>query len=132
MVANHFLKIAAKASYAHDSFAHAKVCAIIVRKRKIVSIGFNQKQTHPLQALFGRNDFSIHLHAEIDALRHAVRILGEDLQDCILYVARTKENGDIGLACPCEGCMKAIDHFNVKDVVYTKNGTGNIFEERWK
>lgn len=125
---NNFLKIACKAAYAHEKFAHAKVCAVLVRKRKIVAFGFNHAQTHPLAVLFGKNKDAIYLHAEVDCIRQAIRYVGTDLSDCSMYVARVRENGDIACAAPCSGCKRALEHFSVGSVEYTNYGDGNIFE----
>jgi tRNA(Arg) A34 adenosine deaminase TadA len=117
--------------------AGARVVAALVYKNKVVAWGYNSKKTHPLQGKFGRNRDSIYLHAEIDAIKNGISELAcrantskhyvdvSELSRYTLYVARAKcapHNKQImlfGEAKPCEGCMEAIEHFNLKRVVYT-------------
>ncbi len=102
--------------------AHAKITAAIVYKGTIVSIGHNSYKTHPFQKRYGRNPLSTHLHAEIDAIIKARR-RGVDLRECVLYVMRVKRyNGEwtTGLAKPCDGCARAIDEYQIGEVVYSE------------
>lgn len=92
------------------------MAALIRKGRRIVSAGLNSKKTHPLQAKYGNNRFSIHLHAEIAAI---LRASEDDLEGSTLYVARSLKDGSRALAKPCEGCQRAIKDFKIKRVVYT-------------
>ena len=103
------------------------VCAVVYRKN-IITIGANSYKTHPIMNEYGINDSSIYLHAEIDAINKALKLLSkEQLSKCDLYVLRVKrENGCgsawiRGLAKPCDGCMKAIKQYKIKKVYYTKD-----------
>tara|TARA_Y100000780_G_C13518819_1_gene352931 strand:+ start:314 stop:706 length:393 start_codon:yes stop_codon:yes gene_type:complete len=106
----------------------AQVAACLVHKRAVVSYGFCQYKTHPLQSRFSSNEESTFLHAEIDAIAKAIqRMRSVDfLRSSTLYVARAKWNGPEkrkyikGLACPCEGCAGAISAFKIPNVFYTK------------
>ncbi len=101
--------------------------AIIHGKRRF--IGYNKKKSHPLAARFQKHPEAIELHAELDAIREALRYLEvADLASSILYVGRLKFTGPNkqemvwGLALPCkEGCMKAIEAFDIPRVVYSLN-----------
>lgn len=67
-----------------------------------------------------------YLHAEIDAIRKAIRRIGKDrLRDCSMYVARwkrTQTQEDVqGLAKPCKGCSKALEVYGIADVYWTEN-----------
>ena len=103
----------------------ARIAAAIVLKNEIISIGTNQRKSHPLQAKFSRHYQAIHIHAEIDAIAKAVkRIDTRRLAQSTLYVARVKldrTGGDWmwGLAKPCSGCARAIASFDIKRVVWT-------------
>lgn len=103
----------------------ARIAAAIVYKNEIVSIGTNQRKSHPLQAKFSRHYQAIHIHAEIDAIARAVkRIDARRLAQSTLYVARAKldstgGNWMWGLAKPCSGCTRAIASFDIKNVVWT-------------
>ena len=83
-----------------------------------------------MQARYGKNQDAIFLHSEIDAIKNAIRNISLDqLTRSTLYVARLKRDTDAkthiqGLACPCDGCAKAIAAFNIKRVVYTLDTAG--------
>lgn len=101
----------------------SRLAACIVHKRSIISYGFNQLKTHPFQAQYTRHENAIYLHAETDAIKNALkRIPSAELSKTMLFVVRAKlEKGKwvYGLSKPCEGCMKAVATFDIKDVVYT-------------
>lgn len=97
---------------------HRHAAAIYVGNR-LVAVGVNQMKTHPMQARFGINEEAVYLHAEIDAIKNALkRISLDDLQTATLYVAKSK-NGKSKNSKPCEGCQKAIMHFGIPHVHWT-------------
>ena len=106
-----------------EKVAGARIASSLVLKNTILSFGFNQRKTHPFQAKYGKNNESIYLHAEADAIKNALKCYSlEDLKNSVLYICRSKTmNKSIvtGLAKPCEGCMRAIANFNIKRVVYS-------------
>ena len=93
-----------------------RLAACIVRKRQLISVGFNKKKTHPLQWKFSKCDEAVYLHAEIDAIINA----REDIRGATMYVLRVMKDGKTGLAKPCEGCARAIKHYGIKRVYWTK------------
>lgn len=101
----------------------AKVSAAIVEKGFIYGRGTNRNKTHPFQVKYARNKDSIFLHAEISAIKDAMRFLTlDDLSRADLYICRVKNIGGkyvYGLAKPCEGCMRAIVEFGINDVYFT-------------
>lgn len=102
----------------------ARIAAAVVYKNDIISIGTNQRKTHPLQAKFARHIEAVHIHAEIDAIARAVRRFdARKLTQCTLYVVRIKMDADgnnmWGLAKPCTGCERAIVSFDIGRVVWT-------------
>lgn len=106
--------------------SRAKLCAAIVVKNNIVSIGINQRKTHPMQAEFAKNEHACYLHAEIDAITKAKRRINkEDFKKATLYVVRVKRinQGSYfpALAKPCSGCQEAIREYGIKRVIYTEN-----------
>ena len=114
---------------AHDSVktARAKIVAAIVKNNKVISYGFNQNKTHTLQARYTRRYQAVYIHAEIDAIKNALRkIPVEDFVKCDLYVARSRYVAGekkvliSGLAKPCLGCQKAIVAFGFRNVFYTE------------
>lgn len=103
----------------------ASVVASLVNKKGIVSFGFNQKKSHPLQAKYSKNEHAIFLHAEIDAIRKGLR-KDENLTKCDLYIMRTKHIGPkpidpvvCALARPCPGCQRAIADFGLRKIYYS-------------
>mgnify|MGYP003325769852 FL=1 len=103
-----------------ERVANQRLSACIIHRGDIVSIGINQKKTHPFQAQYAKNDEAIYLHAEVDAIKNALKILSvEDLKKSILVVCRLKADSSFGLARPCIGCMRAIVNFNIKNTYYT-------------
>lgn len=115
-----------------ERVANAKVAAAIVMNRQII-YGFTQKKSHPLQAEYSKNPSAIYLHAEIHAISRALRMMST--QEFInarksLYIVRVKRPSDssndwtMGLAKPCNGCVKAIEFYNFQHVVYSMESDG--------
>lgn len=111
---------------------NSRVAASIVMYNRIIAFGINQYKTHPLQKKFGKNNQCVHLHAEICAIKNALRFIQKsDLLNCTLYIARAKYQDETkqqfihGLAKPCaNGCERAIETLGIKKVVYTIDGHG--------
>lgn len=105
-----------------EPVSRVRLVAAVLYKNKIISIGKNQYKTHPVMKKFGRNSEAIYLHAEIDAINKAAKLLSEkQFKKSHLYVVRVKKDGSLGLAKPCNGCQKCIDHYNINTVEYTSN-----------
>jgi tRNA(Arg) A34 adenosine deaminase TadA len=109
--------------------ANARIAACIVLKGRVVSFGFNTYKTHPLAKMYSKNGFTVSLHAELMAIKNALKVLTPlDLERCSLYVVRvkytdkTKTSETTGLAKPCTGCARAILAFNLKEVYYSVDG----------
>lgn len=120
------LNILTKIAEAVPPVRSARLASAIVLKGDIVSFGVNQLKTHPFQAKYAKNDQALYIHSENAAIIRALKKIDkDDLKKSTLYVARVKNPGNVwGLACPCEGCMRAIDQFKIKTVVYTNNEEG--------
>lgn len=120
---------------------NAQLAAMIVYKGRIISIGYNQKKTHPMAAKFGKNPDAIFLHAEVDAIVKAKKKLSDaELKKSTLIVLRVKEDNEgnkmFGIAKPCPGCSKCIEAHEIKKVIYTENSMQNelvyVTKERLK
>lgn len=103
-----------------------KFGAGIVYRNNLIATGVNSYKTHPLMAQWGQNELSICLHAEIDAIKNALKLISvDDLARCDMYVVRVKrpepnsKQWVHGLAKPCKGCMRAIVNFGLSSVYYT-------------
>jgi len=114
---------------AHLAHRSRHASAVVYRGR-VAGFGFNSMKTHPLQARFRKNPHAIFLHSEVDAIKNSLRHISlTELSKSTLYVVRVKTHNVTqqivqGLACPCEGCAKAIVAFDIKRVVYTLDDAG--------
>lgn len=91
--------------------------AIVLKKRKIVSVGYNSYcKTHPSQAAFARGvgqEKRIYIHAEISALLKAPK--GSDT----IIILRLNKNGELGNAKPCPICSEAIKQFGITKIIHS-------------
>jgi len=120
----------AKIAEANDD-SNIRFAAAVVYRNKIISIGYNRRKSHPFQAKYAKNSEAIYLHAEVHAIKNALRELSvEELKDTELYITRVKKPKSHskhfvwGLAKPCCGCERAIAEFGIKRTVYTTDETG--------
>lgn len=120
-----FLNKAEEVSKLSDHYRH-KIGAVIVKGRKVVSIGFNTlSKSHPLQAYYascvGREE-AIYLHAEMAAIVAtgvANKACAGDLEGCTIYVFRRGLDGKVRMSRPCKSCMKALKDFGIRCIVYS-------------
>lgn len=111
------------------------VAAALVHRNKVISYGLNSMKSHTFQKRYGKNEHAVFLHAEVDCIRNAKKLRFDRFDGCMLYVARVKYNNTEkerfidGLAMPCEGCMRCINDFGIRGVVYTmdENVCGDNF-----
>ena len=107
-----FFELARRLSKHSDHYQHKLGC-VIVRKNKILSVGFNKLSTHP------KSPHAYHsLHAEISAL---IGLSYEDLRYCVAYVYRETKDGKTALARPCPSCERALKLAGIRGVYYTTN-----------
>jgi deoxycytidylate deaminase len=114
------IALAVKVANANTTDLSHRLGAIVARKRDVISVGYNQRKSHPYQKAFGRNDQSIFLHAENSALLRA----GPQARGSDLYVARVRGRGVPLLAKPCEGCLRSIIETGIRRIFYTTNYYG--------
>lgn len=124
------LNLLDKVAEANPVVSSARLAAAIVYKNDIISLGINQRKTHPFQRRFAKHEMAIFLHAEIDAIKNALKhITIEELSKSKLYISRVKYDDSErnptpdklrrGLARPCAGCARAIATFNIQHVCFT-------------
>ena len=119
-----------KIAEANDG-SNVRFASAVVYRNKIVSIGINHRKSHPFQKKYAKNSEAIYLHAEIHAIKNALReIPVGDLSKCDLYITRVKRPQSFsdkyvwGLSKPCAGCARAIVEFGIRKTIYTcDNGT---------
>jgi len=124
-----YLKLLTTIASGIDRVSNSRHAAAVVLKNEIVSFGINQKKSHPFQKQFQKHNDCIWLHSEIDAIKNSLKQISVDeLGRCTLYVARVKYDNKkkliLGNSRPCSGCMKAIAHFNIRNVYYTLDNSG--------
>jgi tRNA(Arg) A34 adenosine deaminase TadA len=113
----------------------SRLASAVVYRGSLVSFGFNSLKTHPLQAKYSKNPWSIHLHSEIDAIKNSLRHIDQrELSKSTLYVARVKQEQFTmrsiqGLAKPCPGCARAIATFDIRQVIWTLDEQGLSCDE---
>lgn len=115
-----FLKALAETADDHRS-RHA---AAIIYRNRIVALGTNHFKTHPFQIKYRRTPDAIYLHAEVAAIKRAIRQLSEkELKRAVLVSVRVKYDHGLqprfGMSKPCEGCQRAIVEFGIRRVYYT-------------
>lgn len=89
-----------------------------------MSIGHNSYNSCRLARQFNKHEQALYNHAEINAIHNFLkRYPVSKLKYCTIYVCRAKiYNGKfiIGSSKPCNGCMRAIKHFGIKQIIYEK------------
>lgn len=119
---------------------NARMASCVVYKNDVIAFGVNEMKTHPFQAKFGKNSEAVFLHAETSAIKNALKYVSvETLEKCTLYVCRikhfdfTKKKLIFGTAKPCCGCLRCINTFNLKKVVYSlDNQSYHLLERKMK
>jgi dCMP deaminase len=103
-----FFNLAKKLSL-HSTHPQHKLAAVVTRRNKVISLGFNKYKTSP------RSPHPFYsLHAEVSAIINAK----QDLQGCSIYVYRETKNGTLGLSRPCHSCLNAIQEAGIKVMYY--------------
>jgi tRNA(Arg) A34 adenosine deaminase TadA len=91
-----------------------KVGAVLLRKDKPISVGFNKTKA-PNKKFITRFDTT---HAEVCALATS----GKDYLDkTTMYIYREDKKGNIKMSRPCEYCLAELKKFGVKKIYYTTN-----------
>lgn len=99
--------------------------SFIVKKNRIRSIGINNtKKTCPLSYKF--NPLWPYVHSEMSAVSKFDGKLSE-LSNCILVNVRLDKQGKVMMSKPCKNCLRMIQIFDFKKVIYT--GRMGQFEE---
>ena len=96
--------------------------AFLIKKNKIVKIGWNRKRTHPEISKHPYHDGYVGTHAELDVILKSGL---DDLEDYSMIVLRVDRKGKLANSKPCPGCSSVLNQFNVKNIFYS-NTEGNI------
>lgn len=115
-----------KVAIAAEPVSRSRLAAMLVYKNDVIAVGYNKRKSHPLAKRFRKHDQAIYLHAEVDCIRNALRVVDpEILQKCTMYVLRMKRPDDNpkafirAMSKPCTGCQHAVEQFGIKKVYYT-------------
>ncbi len=103
-----YLKVAIKVALSNDSYPRKRHGAVLVRGGSIQTVGWNSLKSERSR------------HAEIHALQAADT---QQLTGATLYVARVGMDNSPRLSAPCDACRAAIRAAQIKQVVYTLNGS---------
>jgi deoxycytidylate deaminase len=109
-----YFNIAREVSRLSD-FQKVHIGAVIIYRKQILAVGYNQNKSHTLQKLYNRyRDFNNQdcvnhcIHAECDAIAKC-RHLDIDWSKAEIYTYRDhKITGELMLAKPCPACMNLI------------------------
>lgn len=101
-------KLAIKSN--HPDHKHG---AVLVRKGKIIGIGFNQSKTHAQS----NHPFRT-IHAEFSAIINSQL---QEFDNCEMYIVRKRKNGTLANSKPCYFCERMLKSLSVKRVYYSTN-----------
>ena len=94
-----------------DKECYYQLCALVVKKKRVLSVGYNNPKTHPLA-----NTKMRQLHAEMDAI---IRCTPDQLDGAELIVVRARRDRKVGMAKPCRACDAFVRRMGLKRVYYT-------------
>jgi deoxycytidylate deaminase len=112
-------------SMAMNSDHHrSKHSALILYKNEVISLACNRSKSHPFQKRYSKASEAIFLHAEVAAIHNALKKVSlKELSKSTMYVCRVRINKEnksfFSYSKPCDGCMRAIAEFDIKNVMYT-------------
>ena len=123
-----FWNILERVAIANEPVSRSRVAALLVHRNEIIAVGYNKMKSHPMAKRFQKHEEALYLHAEVDCIKNALRVVDVDyLSKCTMYVLRVKHPDNSnkkfvhGLAKPCSGCNMAIETFGIKKVYFTTN-----------
>lgn len=89
--------------------------AAIYKGKARISLACNTTKTHPRKNNYYPEIINT-VHAELAAILAAGDI---DFSDCVIFVIRIDNNGNIANSAPCEHCQKLIRSLKFKRVIHT-------------
>ncbi len=116
---NKFLKLAEAFAKEHEYNAYLdyRLCAIIVKGGKVISVGFNHHGCTGLTRRYRNKEHVISTHAEVEAVQIARK--KTRLEGSKIYVVRIRKDGTFGNAQPCDMCMSILWNYGVSKCIYT-------------
>lgn len=111
------IHIAKKAS-THSNYKHRLGC-VIVKSGRILATGYNMVGH---KSTYGKWPDSLHAE-EMAILKLMKPSLFHHLQGAKLYITRTRKNGKLATAKPCNKCMQLIISVGIREIIYSTNET---------
>ncbi len=105
-----FFDIAKKTALHSDHPDHIHG-SVIVKKNRIVGLGYNSNRTHTKSTHPHRR-----VHSELSAILNTQK---QDLSGCELYIIRLKKDGSLGFSKPCVFCKKLLQSVGIEKVHYS-------------
>jgi deoxycytidylate deaminase len=118
-----------------DDTVRCRHFSFILKQRKILAIGTNQRKTHPLNlknrkiSSITGEDFSEqkHICSEFHAINKLKRLTNANTKKCTLVNMRYDRNRRLAFAKPCMSCVSLLAYHEFKKVLWTDND-GNYIE----
>lgn len=112
--------------------------SFVLNKKKIVSIGINQRKTHPTNlknrkfSIKTGEDFSDQKHtcSEFNAIIKLKNMTNINTKRCTLINVRYDRNKKLAFASPCMSCKSLLTFFEFKNVFFTDD-KGNYHEYKY-
>lgn len=109
-----------------SDFSRQKLGCVFVEGNKVIATGYNTTKTNPLQKKYNehrnfpdgeaRNNGAV--HAEMMCVLKT-RYLDVNWANVSAYIYRATQAGDLALAKPCPGCLKAMQDLGIINIYYT-------------
>lgn len=118
-----FFNIAREISYLSD-YKRARLGAVVVEGKHIVSTGHNSNKTNPTQARYNiyrkiDKTYPARVHAEVSALNSLIGKKEIDFSRLRLFVYREWKDGTRAMARPCPSCMALIKDLGIRKIYYS-------------
>lgn len=103
--------------------------SFIIKKNRIISIGQNNKKTHPINLVHRKfslktgEDFSEERYtcSEFNAILKLKNLTNIETKKCDLINLRINKNNNLDYAKPCMGCENLLRYSEFKNVLWSNN-----------
>lgn len=97
------------------------MAAVLYKRNRIIATGINSWKSHPLMGRYSDIDGKHYLHAEIDCIKNALKLVDKkEIKGAEIFVARVLKNGETAIAKPCKICQKALSDFGITGIYWTE------------
>lgn len=118
-----FFNVAREISFLSD-YRKARLGAVVVEGKHIVSTGHNSNKTNPTQARYNSYrrigpEYMPRVHAEVSALNSLIGKKEIDFSRLKVFVYRELKDGTRAMARPCPSCMALMKDLGIRKVFYS-------------